>query len=76
MSIKRRLERLEVSTDPASPPAEPSETAEALYLMELEWHRAGSSELIHDDSAEAFYSPGGEFAVSRRAVDLGVLMRF
>ena len=41
--------------------------AEQFYWMEVAW---GSPGLVHDEEAEAFYTPGGELAVSRDRCDL------
>ena len=41
--------------------------AETFYWMEVEW---GSPGLVHDEEAEAFYTPEGELAVSRTRCDL------
>jgi len=45
--------------------------AEEFYWMEVEW---GGPGLIHDEEAQAFYTPGGELALSRDRVDLQHLM--
>jgi hypothetical protein len=45
--------------------------AESFYWMEVEW---GGPGLIHDEEAQAFYTPGGELALSRNRVDLRQLM--
>ncbi len=45
--------------------------AEAFYWMEVEW---GSSDLVHDEAAEAFYTPEGELAVSRTRFNLEHLL--
>jgi hypothetical protein len=54
------------------PVTDPSQTlAERFYRMELGW---GGPGLVHDEEAEAFYTPEGELAVSRDRVDLRHLM--
>jgi hypothetical protein len=45
--------------------------AEQFYWMEVEW---GGPGLIHDEEAQAFYTPSGELALSRDRVDLRHLM--
>ena len=45
--------------------------AEHFYWMEFEW---GGGSLIHDEEAEAFYTPEGELAVSRDRVNLQCLL--
>jgi len=45
--------------------------AEVWYWEELE---DGAPGLVHDEEAQAFYTPAGEFALSRDRVDLGHLM--
>ena len=45
--------------------------AEKFYLMELGW---GGHGLVHDQEAEAFYTPEGEIALSRDFVHLERLM--
>jgi hypothetical protein len=45
--------------------------AEQFYWMEVEW---GGPGLDHDEDAQAFYTPGGELALSRESVDLENLM--
>ena len=45
--------------------------AEAFYWQEVEW---GGPGLIHDEKAEAFFTPGGELAVSRVRFDLRHLL--
>ena len=41
--------------------------AEVWYWQEVEW---GGSDLVHDEEAEAFYTPNGELALSRDRVNL------
>ena len=41
--------------------------AEEFYWMEVEW---GGPGLIHDEEAQAFYTPSSELALSRDRVDL------
>lgn len=45
--------------------------AERFYWMEVGW---GSPGLVHDEDAQAFYTPSGELALSRDHVDLRHLM--
>jgi hypothetical protein len=45
--------------------------AELFYWMEVEW---GGLDLVHDEEAEAFYTPDGELAVSRDRFDLRYLL--
>ncbi len=45
--------------------------AEEWYWQEVEW---GGEGLVHDEEAEAFYTPSGELALSRDRVDLRHLM--
>ena len=45
--------------------------AEHFYWMEVEW---GGPGLVHDEEAQAFYTPSGELALSRECVDLQNLM--
>lgn len=45
--------------------------AEEWYWQELEWGFPG---LVHDEGAQAFYTPSGELAISRDRVDLRHLM--
>jgi hypothetical protein len=45
--------------------------AEHFYWMEVAW---GGTSLIHDEEAEAFYTPEGELAVSRERFDLRHLL--
>jgi hypothetical protein len=46
--------------------------AEEFYWMEVEW---GGPGFIHDEEAEAFYTPEGELAVSRTRFDLRHLLK-
>jgi hypothetical protein len=46
--------------------------AELFYWMDVEW---GGSGLIHDEEAEAFYTPEGELGVSRTRFDLRHLFK-
>lgn len=48
--------------------------ADEFYQWELEWHQGGSSELVFDADAEAFYTSDGELALSRTYVSLPRLM--
>ena len=45
--------------------------AEAFYWQEVEW---GGTALVHDEEAEAFYTPEGELTVSRERFDLRHLL--
>ena len=45
--------------------------AERFYWMEVGW---GGQDLVHDEGEQAFYSKGGDLAVSRDRVDLRHLM--
>jgi hypothetical protein len=45
--------------------------AEQFYWMEVGW---GSPGLVHDEEAQAFYTPERELALSRDRVDLRLLM--
>jgi hypothetical protein len=54
------------------PVTDPRQTlAEHFYWMEVEWGHPG---LVHDEEAQAFYTPDGDFALSRDRVDLRHLM--
>ena len=54
------------------PLTDPRQTlAEQFYWMEV---RFGGAGLVHDEEAQAFYSPSGHLAVSRDRVDLRYLM--
>ncbi len=46
--------------------------AEVWFLETLEW---GAPGLIYDEEAEAFYTPGGELAISRDRVDMRHLFK-
>jgi hypothetical protein len=45
--------------------------AELFYWMEVEWDGPG---LVHDEEAQAFYTPSGHLALSRDCSDLQHLM--
>jgi hypothetical protein len=45
--------------------------AEQFYWMEVEW---GGPGLVHDEEAQAFYTPSGDLALSREYVNLQHLM--
>ena len=45
--------------------------AESFYWMEVEW---GGPGLVHDEEAQAFYTPSGDLALSREYVNLPNLM--
>ena len=45
--------------------------AESFYWMEVKW---GGPGLVHEEAAQAFYTPSGELALSRDRVDLRNLM--
>jgi hypothetical protein len=42
--------------------------AEEFYWMEVGW--GPSLDLVHDEEAQAFYTPSGELALSREYVNL------
>jgi hypothetical protein len=46
--------------------------AEEFYWMEVDW--GASPGLVHDEEAQAFYTPGGELALSREYVSFPLLM--
>lgn len=55
------------------PVTDPRQTlAEQFYWMEVEW---GGPGLVHDEDAQAFYTPSGHLAVSRDRVNLQHLLR-
>jgi hypothetical protein len=59
-------------THDGRPVTDPRQTlAEEFYQMELGW---GGPGLIHDKEAQAFYTPGGQLALSREYVNLEHLM--
>jgi hypothetical protein len=45
--------------------------AECFYWMEVEW---GATALVHDEEAQAFYTPSGDLALSREYVKLQHLL--
>ncbi len=45
--------------------------AESFYWIEVSW---GGPGLVHDEEAQAFYTPSGELALSRELVNLQHLM--
>jgi hypothetical protein len=46
--------------------------AENFYWMEVDW--GASPGLVHDEEAQAFYTPGGELTLSREYVSFPLLM--
>lgn len=69
--VRRRLRRLEDASGPRLRGEEPrNEVAEALFDFEIKRHLAGDSGLVYVDEEQAFYTGGGELAVSRNYANL------
>ncbi len=68
------------SSRDGKPITEPHQTlAEEWYWQELEWHREAAGEgievFVHDEEAQAFYTPDGELTLSRDLANLRLVLR-
>lgn len=69
--MRHRLSKLEDAFDPWLRGGEPrNEAAEKLFDYERQRYLEGNSGLVYEDGEQAFYTGGGELALSRTYANL------